>query len=62
MIQVETFWVVTPSCCAVGYQRFGGLHSEDGVSKVLRNVSILPQHYTTQQPRKPTSTSTLKWK
>jgi len=32
---------------AVGYQRFGGLHPEDGGSKVLRNFGILlPQHNT----------------
>jgi hypothetical protein len=26
---------------------------EDGVSKVLRNVGTLPQHYTASQPRRP---------
>jgi uncharacterized protein Veg len=29
------------------------LHSEDGRSKVLRNVGILPHHYTVSQPRRP---------
>jgi hypothetical protein len=28
------------------------LHSEDGGSKVLRNVGILPQHYTMSPPRR----------
>jgi hypothetical protein len=41
MSRVEVFWVVTPCSVVVGYHRFRGpccLH--------LRNVDILPQHYT----------------
>jgi len=41
-IQVEVFWIVVP--CSV---------AEDGGSKVIRNVGILPQHYTASQPRSP---------
>jgi hypothetical protein len=56
-IQFEVFWVVTPSRVAVGYQRFGGiccLHLRGGVPEVegstdLRNVGIVPQHYTASQ-------------
>jgi hypothetical protein len=43
-IEVEVFWVVTP--CSSN-------DPEDGGSKVLRNVDILPQHYTASQPRRP---------
>jgi hypothetical protein len=39
MFQVEVFWVVTP--CSV-------VHPEDGGSKVLRNVGILPHGVITQ--------------
>jgi hypothetical protein len=38
-IHVEVFWFVTPQ-------------SEDGGSKLLRNVGIIPQHYTASQPRR----------
>jgi len=37
-IQVEVFWVMTPSC-------------EDGGSMDLRNVGKLPQHHSASQPR-----------
>jgi hypothetical protein len=37
--QVEVFWVFTPCRFVVGY-------NEDGGSMDLRNVGILPQHYT----------------
>jgi hypothetical protein len=54
-IQVVVFWVETPCNVAVGYQRFRRrcclLHPKDGVSKVLRNVSILLLQYTSSQPR-----------
>jgi len=39
-IHVEVFWFVTPQ-------------SEDGGSKLLRNVGIIPQHYTESQRRRP---------
>jgi len=39
-LQVEVFWVVTPCSIVVGYRRF---------SINLRNVGILPQHYTVSQ-------------
>jgi len=45
--QVEVFWHVT-RCVAASI-----LHPEDGGSTVLRNVGILPQQYTTPQPRRP---------
>jgi hypothetical protein len=46
---VEVFWVVMPCSVVGGYHRFGGpcclhLQGEEG---------ILPQHYTTSQPRRP---------
>jgi hypothetical protein len=47
--QVKDIWVVTPRSVVVRYQRSGG--SEDGGSKALRDVGILPQHYTASQPR-----------
>jgi len=66
---------VTPQGVAVGYQRFGGpccvhlhgeviyvLHPEDGGSMVLRNVGILPQHYTASQRRKSRLESLPPWK
>jgi hypothetical protein len=37
-LKIEAWWTV--------------LQPEDGGSKVLRNVGILPQHYTTSQPRR----------
>jgi len=39
-IQVDVFWVVA-------------FQPEDVNSKILRNVGILPQHYTASQPRRP---------
>jgi hypothetical protein len=48
-IQVEA-WFVTPHSDVVGYQRFWcGV----GGSLDLWNVGILPQHYTSSQPRRP---------
>jgi hypothetical protein len=38
--------MVTPCSVVVGYP-------EDGGSKVLRNVGILPQHYTASESRRP---------
>jgi len=41
-----------PCTVAVGYQRFEGsyrLQPEDGSSKALRNVCVLPQQYTASQ-------------
>jgi hypothetical protein len=66
-IQVEYFWVVTPSSFVIWHQRFRGsccLHpqGEDGSNNVPRNVSILPQHYTASQPRKPRLESLPPWK
>jgi len=46
-VLVVVFWVVAPCSDAVGYQRFGGhwsLHLQSEMSKVLRNVNILPQY------------------
>jgi len=48
--KVEVFWVVMSCSVVIGYRRFGGpyclhSHSEDGGSKVLRNVGILPHHH-----------------
>jgi hypothetical protein len=50
MVQVVVFWVMTPCSVVVGYQRF---RVEDGGSKDLRSVHIIPQHYTASQPRRP---------
>jgi hypothetical protein len=36
------------------------LHPEDGASMDLRNVGILPQHYTVSQPRRPRLVSSHK--
>jgi hypothetical protein len=38
------------------------LHSEDGGSKILRNVGILPHHYTASQPRRARLESSSPWK
>jgi hypothetical protein len=54
-IQVKVFWDVV-----VGYKLYGGPscfrlqihHPEDGGSKVLRNVEILPQHCRASHPRR----------
>jgi len=57
MFQAEVFWVVTPCNIVVRYQRFGDPYSlqdpQDGGSMDLRNVGILPQHYTASQLRRP---------
>jgi len=48
-MQAEFFWVVMPCSVVVGYQRFGGpccLRLKPEGSVDLRNVGILPQHYT----------------
>jgi len=53
-IQVEVFCVMIPRS-VVGYQRFGGqccLHLQGGGRIDLRNVGVLPQHYTVSQPRR----------
>jgi len=43
------FWIVAPCSVVAGYRRFGG----PCCMKIeAANVGILPQHYTTQQPRK----------
>jgi hypothetical protein len=52
---VDVLCVAIPCNVVVGYQRFGErrcfhLQGEDTGSKVLRNVGILPQHYTGSQP------------
>jgi hypothetical protein len=50
--QVTVFWVVTSCSLVVGYQRFEETRclqfnpEGDGGSMDLRNVGILPQHYT----------------
>jgi hypothetical protein len=44
MIHVEFFWVMTFSKLYVP--------PEDGGIMVLRNVSVLPQHYMASQPRR----------
>jgi hypothetical protein len=62
-VQVEAFWVVIPCSVVVGYQRSGGpLHPEDGGSRVLRNIRILPQHYAASRPRRPRLESSQPWK
>jgi hypothetical protein len=65
-LQVEVLWVVTPCSDVVGYQPLGGglwLHAPgDGVSTVLRNVGILPHHYTASQPRKTSTLCSSPWK
>jgi len=40
----------------------GFCRPEDGGSKIIRNVDIIPQHYTTSQPRKLPFESSLPWK
>jgi len=45
-IRAKVFYVVTQRSVAVGYQSFRG-------SKVIRNVGIIPQHYTVSQLRRP---------
>jgi hypothetical protein len=42
----------TPCSVAVGYQPTSSLHPEDGGSKDLRNVNIVPQPYTASLTRK----------
>jgi hypothetical protein len=49
-IQVEAFCVPMPRSVVVGYRCIGGpLPSEDGGSMNLKNIGILPQHYTVSQ-------------
>jgi hypothetical protein len=43
-------------------QEYTASEHEDGGSMVLRNVGILPQHYTASQPRRPRLESTSSWK
>jgi len=43
------------------YQRFRGLHPEDGGSMDLWNVCVLPQHYTTSEPRRLRLEPSLMW-
>jgi len=58
-IQVEVCWVLTPCSVVVGYLRFRGLwclHLQGEVKIMmdavfLRNVCIVPQHYTASQRR-----------
>jgi hypothetical protein len=55
-IQVVVFLVLTQCTDVVGYQRFGGpcchhVDPEDRRNVVLRNVDILPHHYTASQYR-----------
>jgi hypothetical protein len=38
------------------------LHPENGGSMALRNVGILPQHYTASKPRRPRFESSPPWK
>jgi hypothetical protein len=56
-IQVVVFWFVAPVSDVVGYWRFKRpcclhLHPEDIGNMLLRNVDILPYHYTVSQPRR----------
>jgi len=74
-IQIEVFWVVTPCSVAVVYSRFVEsccLCFQTGVATIplpdrgsmdLRNVGILPQHYTASQPRRSVKSNSgaLKW-
>jgi len=57
---IRHFWVVTPCSVVVGYHQ--DLHPEDGGSKVIGKVDILPQHYMASQPRRPTFEISLPWK
>jgi hypothetical protein len=51
---VEVFWIVRSCSVAVVYQSSGGhCCSEDGGSKLLRNVGILSHHYTASQHKRP---------
>jgi hypothetical protein len=53
-IKFEVFWIVAPCSVMVGEHR-----AEDGGKMVLRNVGILPQHYTASQPKRPQIVSSL---
>jgi hypothetical protein len=46
----------------VEYQRLRGTECEDGGIKVLRNIGILPQHYTALQLRRPRREFSSQWK
>jgi len=48
--QIEIFRVVTPCSGVIGYHRRGDV---TGGSMILRNVCILPQHYTASQSSSP---------
>jgi hypothetical protein len=67
LAQLEDFWVVTPWSIVVRYRRFRGpcclhLYCEDGGSIDLRNVDILPQHYTASQHRRSQYEFSPPWK
>jgi hypothetical protein len=58
-VKSRSFCVVTPCGVVVGYRRFGGgwcfhlqVWSGDTGNKVLRNLVILPRHYTASQRRR----------
>jgi hypothetical protein len=52
-IQVEILWGVTPCIVVVGYPSLiCKIKPVYRLSKELRNVGILPQHYTVSQPRR----------
>jgi len=53
-IHGEVFWIVTPCSVVVGYLHIQG---EDGDMLDLRNVGILPEHYTASQLRRPRGSS-----
>jgi len=56
MIEAQVFWVVTLCSDLVGYHitvrchKLYSFHPESGGSMVLRNVVILPHHYTVSSP------------
>jgi len=50
-IQVVVLCILRTCGDVVGHQSFGEpLHPEDGGNMVLRDLSILPHHYTEPQP------------
>jgi hypothetical protein len=53
---------VLVSCHKTLRRRHFILHPEDGSSKMLRNVSILPEHYAASQPRRPRLEASPPWK
>jgi len=54
------FWVLTPYIDVVEHQR--AFHPEDGSSKILRNVCVLPRHYMASQHKRPRLDSSWQWK